>query len=135
MAELVAQIAEIEKEHAGSILRTEVAMRAAELALRNDAQAAWVSGNVFPAGKKRLPLERGAWVQVTNPIKRKVVDASVAVRFIVEEGIEDTTIKSLSLVNDAVDAVVALKKKFPGVDVYTQPSVSISLPKKKKEEE
>jgi len=135
VAKLVSQIAKIEKKHEADILSAEVAMQAAEMALKADAHAAWTSGNVFPAGKKRLPLDRGAWVQVAERIKREVRDPSAAARFIIEEGIEDTVIKSLTLVNDVVDAVLTLKKGgFPGVLVSKTASVSISLPKTKKEE-
>ena len=133
VASLVAQIAEIERHYQPFIAVTQNTVCDVESRLRWAAGDAWWDGKTFPTGKKRLTLDRGAWVQVSERTKREVTDTSAAARFIVEEGIEDTAIRNLTLVNDVVDAVVTIKKAFPGVRVSKTASVSISLPKKKKE--
>jgi len=132
---LVARITFIRKEFEAEINAAMEKKEAAEASLKTMTKEAWDAkeAEVFPVGIKRCPLYRGAYVQISERIKREVIDASAAVRFIVEEGIEDTSIKKLVVENDVIDAVLTIKKEFPGVKVSVIPSVSVSLPKTKKE--
>lgn len=131
---LMAQIADVQDGFARKIATAKGDAERAAGFLKAKTVTAW-RGDAFPAGKKRLPLDRGAWVQISERTKREVVDSSAAARFIVSEGIEDTAIKKLLLDNDVVDAVMIVKRKFPGVHVSRVASVSTSLPKTKAKKE
>jgi len=131
LAPILKQIDDIEEGFAAAIKRTKDEKESLLMHLRVTADNAHRQGE-FPEDKKRLPLEKGAWVQLSEKKGFKVVDPSQTVRFILGRGLEDTTIKSVTLDKDAVNAIFTLEKKFPGVEQTTTRTVSVSLPKEGK---